>query len=206
MFWPCYVIKPLLYVNIDGPLVIMSILFLSGLKQEEGIIMSDPQKEKVHGREKKTGKTPSEASHSLRGKETTGRTKEWVVTSSQTCVFCVWRWAVHVLSSVFQLHQYCLILRWHRTSWRATSHGCNHGEYLPVGWDDLTIPYYDTFDTWSLSATFSMFSTAGPHKHFPVAAATDILKNVLTSYLQEEKYEVEWSQKMTKTLCEVRES
>lgn len=76
MFWPCYVIKPLLYVNIDGPLVIMSILFLSGLKQEEGIIMSDPQKEKVHGREKKTGKTPSEASHSLRGKETTGRTKE----------------------------------------------------------------------------------------------------------------------------------
>lgn len=64
-----------LYANIDGPLVIMSILLLSGLKQEEGIIMSDPQKEKVHGREKKTGKAPSEASHSLRGKET-GRTKE----------------------------------------------------------------------------------------------------------------------------------
>lgn len=65
---------------------------------------------------------------------------------------------------------------------------------------------YDIFDTLSLSATFSVFSTTGPHKHFPVAAATDILKTVLTSYLQEEKYEVEWSQKMTKTLCEVSES
>lgn len=62
---------------------------------------------------------------------------------------------------------------------------------------------YNIFDT--LSATFSV-STTGPHKHFPVAAATDILKTVLTSYLQEEKYEVEWSQKMTKTLCEVSES
>lgn len=58
----------------------------------------------------------------------------------------------------------------------------------------------------SLSAAFTVFCTAGPHKRFPVAAATDILKDVLTSYLQEEKYEVEWSQKMTKTLCEVSES
>lgn len=72
---------------------------------------------------------------------------------------------------------------------------------------ELTLPNtYDIFDTLSLSATFSVFSTTGPHKHFPVAAATDILKTVLTSYLQEEKYEVEWSQKMTKTLCEVSES
>ena len=54
----------------------LSNLLLSGIKQEEGIIMSDSQKEKVHGREKKTGKAPSEASHSLKGKETTGRTKE----------------------------------------------------------------------------------------------------------------------------------
>ncbi|KAG8013974.1 SH3-containing GRB2-like protein 3-interacting protein 1 [Nibea albiflora] len=44
---------------------------------------------------------------------------------------------------------------------------------------------------------------AGPLKRFPVSAVTDILKDVLTSYLQEEKYEVEWSQKMTKTICEV---
>lgn len=66
--------------------------------------------------------------------------------------------------------------------------------------------YHNIFDTSSLSATFSVFSTTGPHKRFPVAAATDVLKTVLTSYLQEEKYEVEWSQKMTKTLCEVSES
>ncbi|XP_020506215.1 dynein light chain Tctex-type 5 [Labrus bergylta] len=43
----------------------------------------------------------------------------------------------------------------------------------------------------------------GPYKRFPIPAVTDILKDVLTSYLQEEKYEVEWSQKMTKTICEV---
>lgn len=49
------------------------------------------------------------------------------------------------------------------------------------------------------------FRTTGPYKRFPTNAATDILKDVLTSYLQEEKYEVEWSQKMTKTLCEVNE-
>lgn len=49
------------------------------------------------------------------------------------------------------------------------------------------------------------FRTTGPYKRFPAKAATDILKDVLTSYLQEEKYEVEWSQKMTKTLCEVNE-
>lgn len=49
------------------------------------------------------------------------------------------------------------------------------------------------------------FRTTGPYKRFPANAATDILKDVLTSYLQEEKYEVEWSQKMTKTLCEVNE-
>lgn len=47
---------------------------------------------------------------------------------------------------------------------------------------------------------------AGPYKRFPVAAATDILKDILTSYLQEEKYEVEWSQKMSKTICEVSQT
>lgn len=53
---------------------------------------------------------------------------------------------------------------------------------------------------------FFVICTTGTHKHFPVAAATDILKDILTSYLQEERYEVEWSQKMTKTLSEVSES
>lgn len=49
----------------------------------------------------------------------------------------------------------------------------------------------------------SLFWTTGPFKRFPVSTVTEILKDVLTSYLQEEKYEVEWSQKMTKTICEV---
>lgn len=52
----------------------------------------------------------------------------------------------------------------------------------------------------------SLFWTTGPCKRFPVSAVTDILKDVLTSYLQEEKYEVEWSQKMAKTICEVNKS
>ncbi|XP_003975863.2 dynein light chain Tctex-type 5 [Takifugu rubripes] len=111
--------------------------------------MSDPQKEKVHGREKKTGKAPSEASHSLRGKETAGRTKDSISTVS----------------------------------------------YL----DEMG--HHDEHPR--LAVTMENTYQLGPHKRFPVAAATDILKDVLTSYLQEEKYEVEWSQKMTKTLCEV---
>lgn len=56
------------------------------------------------------------------------------------------------------------------------------------------------------SKMFFLFCSTGPLKRFPVSAVTDILKDVLTSYLQEEKYEVEWSQKMTKTICEVNES
>ncbi|XP_030016996.1 dynein light chain Tctex-type 5 [Sphaeramia orbicularis] len=43
----------------------------------------------------------------------------------------------------------------------------------------------------------------GPDKRFSVPALTAILKDVLTSYLQEEKYEAEWARQMTKTLCEV---
>ena len=50
------------------------------------------------------------------------------------------------------------------------------------------------------------FWTTGPSKRFPVPVVTDILKDVLTSYLQDEKYEAEWSQKMTKTICEVNKS
>lgn len=47
------------------------------------------------------------------------------------------------------------------------------------------------------------FWTTGPYKRFPVPPVTDILKDVLTSYLQQEKYEVEWARKMTKTISEV---
>lgn len=38
--------------------------------------MSDLLKDKSHRREKRTSKAPSEASHGVRSKETTGRTKE----------------------------------------------------------------------------------------------------------------------------------
>ncbi|MBN3302226.1 TC1DA protein, partial [Amia calva] len=46
------------------------------------------------------------------------------------------------------------------------------------------------------------FQTA-PAKRFPVATVNNILKDVLTSYLQEERYEAELCRQMTKTISEV---
>ncbi|TKC48978.1 hypothetical protein EI555_004187 [Monodon monoceros] len=43
----------------------------------------------------------------------------------------------------------------------------------------------------------------GPTKHFPVVIVNHILKDVLTNYLQEEKYEPELCRQMTKTISEV---
>ncbi|XP_068098584.1 dynein light chain Tctex-type 5 [Hyperolius riggenbachi] len=43
----------------------------------------------------------------------------------------------------------------------------------------------------------------GPARRFPVATVNNILKDVLTSYLQEEKYEAELCRQMTKTISEV---
>lgn len=43
----------------------------------------------------------------------------------------------------------------------------------------------------------------GPYRRFPVFAVNDILKDVLASYLQEEKYEAELCRQMTKTISEV---
>ncbi|KAL2097755.1 hypothetical protein ACEWY4_006962 [Coilia grayii] len=43
----------------------------------------------------------------------------------------------------------------------------------------------------------------GPTRRFPVTAVNDILKDVLASYLQEEKYEAELCRQMTKTISEV---
>ncbi|XP_077471990.1 dynein light chain Tctex-type 5-A-like isoform X1 [Stigmatopora argus] len=51
----------------------------------------------------------------------------------------------------------------------------------------------------TLENTYQM----GPRKRFPTPAILAILKDVLPSYLEEEKYEVEWSRQMSKTLCEV---
>nr|XP_033773058.1 tctex1 domain-containing protein 1 isoform X3 [Geotrypetes seraphini] len=42
----------------------------------------------------------------------------------------------------------------------------------------------------------------GPTKHFPVATVNNILEEVLTSYLQEERYEAELCRQMTKTISE----
>ncbi|XP_067385088.1 dynein light chain Tctex-type 5 [Channa argus] len=58
-------------------------------------------------------------------------------------------------------------------------------------------------DNARMAVTMENTYQLGPYKRFPVLAVTDILKDVLTTYLQQEKYEVEWSQKMTKTLSEV---
>ena len=44
--------------------------------KEEKAVMSDQLKDKSQRREKKAGKASSEGSHGVRGKETTGRTKE----------------------------------------------------------------------------------------------------------------------------------
>lgn len=43
----------------------------------------------------------------------------------------------------------------------------------------------------------------GPYRRFPVLTVNDILKDVLTSYLQEETYEAELCRQMTKTISEV---
>ncbi|XP_060776974.1 dynein light chain Tctex-type 5 [Neoarius graeffei] len=43
----------------------------------------------------------------------------------------------------------------------------------------------------------------GPSKRFPMHTVREILKDVLSSYLQEEKYEPELCRQMTKTIAEV---
>ncbi|XP_041847455.1 dynein light chain Tctex-type 5 [Melanotaenia boesemani] len=43
----------------------------------------------------------------------------------------------------------------------------------------------------------------GPNKPFPVTAASDILKDVLTNHLQEENYEVQRARELTLTLCAI---
>ena len=57
------------------------------------------------------------------------------------------------------------------------------------------------FEITSLKKISSVFS--GPIKHFPVVIVNHILKDVLTTYLQEEQYEPELCRQMTKTISEV---
>ncbi|XP_065122038.1 dynein light chain Tctex-type 5 [Paramisgurnus dabryanus] len=59
--------------------------------------------------------------------------------------------------------------------------------------DDLPRPAVQMDNTYQLT----------PSRRFPVLTVNDILKDVLTSYLQEEKYEPELCRQMTKTISEV---
>ncbi|XP_035861327.1 tctex1 domain-containing protein 1-B isoform X2 [Sander lucioperca] len=104
---------------------------------DKAVIMSDLLKDKSQRREKRAGKLPSEGSHGVRGKETTGKTKDSISTVS----------------------------------------------YI----DELAHHDDNPRMAVTMENTYQM----------------DILKDVLTSYLQEEEYEGEWSQKMTKTISEV---
>ncbi|KAK9538899.1 hypothetical protein VZT92_004041 [Zoarces viviparus] len=66
---------------------------------------------------------------------------------------------------------------------------------------NLDEPHHD--DNAQLAVTMENTYQMGPYRRMPIPAVTDILKDVLTNYLHEAKYEVEWSQGMTKTICEV---
>ncbi|XP_062974174.1 dynein light chain Tctex-type 5 [Elgaria multicarinata webbii] len=59
--------------------------------------------------------------------------------------------------------------------------------------DDTLRPAVQMENTYKLS----------PAKYFPVATVNNILKDVVASYLQEEKYEAELCRQMTKTVSEV---
>ncbi|XP_043941520.1 dynein light chain Tctex-type 5 [Protopterus annectens] len=59
--------------------------------------------------------------------------------------------------------------------------------------DEVTRPAVQMENTYQLA----------PSKRFPVATVNNILKDVVTSYLQEEKYEAELCRQMTKTISEV---
>ncbi|KAM4022231.1 dynein light chain Tctex-type 5 [Anomaloglossus baeobatrachus] len=59
--------------------------------------------------------------------------------------------------------------------------------------DDINRPAVQMENTYQLA----------PARRFPVATVNNILKDVLTSYLQEEKYEAELCRQMTKTISEV---
>ncbi|XP_057386448.1 dynein light chain Tctex-type 5 isoform X3 [Balaenoptera acutorostrata] len=53
------------------------------------------------------------------------------------------------------------------------------------------------------SVLFKTSNFMGPTRNFPVVIVNHILKDVLTNYLQEEKYEPELCRQMTKTISEV---
>lgn len=184
----------------------MSILLLSGLnkRRTSSSCQIHRKKKPTDGRRRQARHPQRPATVSEAKKQLEGPRSEWLHPSSlvfsvfggEPCTFCLLSFSS--ISTVSYLDDIGHHDEHHRMA-------VTMENTYQLGEMTLTITYRDTFDTSSLPATCPVFSTTGPHKHFPAAAATDILKDVLTSYLQEEKYEVEWSQKMTKTLCEVSE-
>ncbi|KAK1786768.1 hypothetical protein P4O66_017167, partial [Electrophorus voltai] len=76
--------------------------------------------------------------------------------------------------------------------------------------DDIPRPAMQMENTYQLVSFRNLFmpfclsvAWEGPTKRFPVLTVQDILKDVLASYLQEEKYEPELCRQMTKTISEV---
>ncbi|XP_037642562.1 tctex1 domain-containing protein 1 isoform X1 [Sebastes umbrosus] len=152
-------------------------------------ISIDLLKDKSQRIERKQSKVPSEGSHGVRGIETTGRTRDSI--------------SADLLKDKFQ--------RKERRSSKMPSDG-SHGvrgkettgrtrDSVSTGMYMDELAHHD--DNARMAITMENTYQMEPYKRIPVPAVTDILKDVLTNYLQEEKYEVEWSQQMTKTICEV---
>ncbi|KAM4721882.1 dynein light chain Tctex-type 5 [Rhinophrynus dorsalis] len=82
-----------------------------------------------------------------------------------------------------------------RDSFSKTKDSVSTVSYIdePGHHDDLHRPAVQMENTYQI----------GPTRRFPVATVNNILKDVLTSYLQEEKYEAELCRQMTKTISEV---
>ncbi|XP_028283947.1 tctex1 domain-containing protein 1-A-like [Parambassis ranga] len=57
-------------------------------------------------------------------------------------------------------------------------------------------------DNTRMAVTMENTYQMGPYKHFPVSAVTDILKDVLTTNLQQEQYDADSAQKKSKTISE----
>ncbi|XP_072220152.1 dynein light chain Tctex-type 5 [Leuresthes tenuis] len=88
------------------------------------------------------------------------------------------------------------------------SHGTRGKETAGKTKDSVsTVSYTDELghheDPIQRNTTLENTYQLGPHKRFPIPAVTDILTDVLTSHLQEEKYEVQRSREQALTLCAI---
>uniref|UniRef100_A0A5F8HGB5 Dynein light chain Tctex-type family member 5 n=1 Tax=Monodelphis domestica TaxID=13616 RepID=A0A5F8HGB5_MONDO len=83
----------------------------------------------------------------------------------------------------------------------------NNNNYVCIRISMSTVSYMDEpshrDDASHLAVQMENTYQLGPSKCFPVDAVKHILKDVLTNYLQEEKYGPELCRQMTKTIAEV---